>query len=112
MAGSDSVTRSIEEEMQRRIAAVYGMAQDYGATMEGEMKQNAPWQDRTGNARQGLHCKVEHNEAVKTIVLQTAHTADYGVYLEYTNSGKYAICGPTAKKYAPEVIDNARRIME
>lgn len=46
------------------------------------MKHNAPWNDRTTNARNGLFTNFSHaiRGALFTMVL--AHSVDYGIYLE------------------------------
>lgn len=63
------------------------------------MKENAPWTDRTGNARNGLSAKtiVENNKV--SIVLY--HTVPYGPYLELRWSGRYQIIQPTVEMFAP-----------
>lgn len=58
----------------------------------GWMKENAPWKDRTGMARQSLRCVTDVSP--KEIVLKFSHGVDYGVYLEHKNAGKYAILRP------------------
>jgi hypothetical protein len=63
-------------------------------------RANAPWTDRTGNARAGLKAKhtavpmVEH-----TLIIY--HTMPYGIWLEVRWSGRYAIVGPTMFHIAP-----------
>jgi hypothetical protein len=72
------------------------------ARAESFARQNAPWTDRTGNARNGLFAKhdsvpmVEHR-------LTVYHTMPYGYWLELRWSGRYAIIGPTIINTAPEL---------
>jgi hypothetical protein len=58
-------------------------------------KQNAPWTDRTGNARAGLHTivNIPPNPTHWEIIL--AHSVPYGIWLEVRFSGRYAIIEPT-----------------
>jgi len=63
------------------------------------MKTNAPWTDRTGNARNGLASTTEVGFNQVAIVLY--HQVPYGVYLETRWSGKYQIIAPTIERYAP-----------
>lgn len=65
--------------------------------IEGWMRQNAPWQDRTGMARQSLRCVVDVSP--KEIVLKFSHGVEYGVYLEHKNAGKYAILRPAIEHF-------------
>jgi hypothetical protein len=64
------------------------------ARAESMMRENAPWTDRTGNARAGL--KAEH-KAVPMVSheLILFHSMPYGIWLEVRWSGRYAIIGPT-----------------
>jgi hypothetical protein len=64
------------------------------------MKQNAPWTDRTGNARQTLHNELEQviNVMVELIL---AHGVDYGIHLETKFGGRYAIIGPALDHFIP-----------
>jgi hypothetical protein len=76
--------------MNRELAQV-GQA----AALEGEAvaKAEAPWQNRTGAARAGLHGSSSA-QGMSLEVVQ-AHGVDYGVWLELANQGRYAII-PTA----------------
>lgn len=60
------------------------------------MKSNAPWTDRTGNARQGLHAAVQR-ERLKLYALILAHTVEYGIWLEVTHGGANRIIEPTIR---------------
>src|SRR5689334_2941428 len=53
------------------------------------MRQNAPWTDRTGNARNGLFAKA--SSSARSHVIQVFHTMPYGVWLEVRWSGRFAI---------------------
>lgn len=73
--------------------------QDYART-------NAPWTDRTGNARNGLFAQyvgpgMQFNDR-HTIRLY--HTMPYGIWLEVRFAGEYAIIYPT-------IIHEGERIM-
>ena len=63
------------------------------------MKTQAPWTDRTTNARSGLWTKDFHTGSgpigftKHTVVF--GHAMDYGIWLEVANSGKYQIIMPT-----------------
>lgn len=61
-----------------------------------QMKQEAPWQDRTGAARRQLLAEVEQDD--RKVALVFSHGVPYGKYLELSNGGRYAIIGPTIMK--------------
>lgn len=69
---------------------------------ENHARSNAPWTDRTGNARNGLRAAHEKEPMVvhKLIVY---HSMPYGIWLEVRWSGRYAIIGPTMAAIAPEL---------
>lgn len=90
---SDTLTpglRMAPEKFHLRMAAVMeyeaNEAQDY-------MRINAPWTDRTGNARQGLFGRAFRDAKRHVIVLY--HTMPYGIWLEVKQSGQYAIIVPS-----------------
>ena len=66
------------------------------------MRANAPWEDRTGDARSGLFCTPE--EDVDAFNLYLFHTVDYGIWLEVRWGGYYAIIDPTIEVMGPEVM--------
>lgn len=85
-----------------RINAYIGAIVDYVATStEGWMKQNAPWTDRTSNARNGLRARPGH--AKKRHWIYLAHGVAYGIWLEIRWAGRYSILKP-GKDYATEQI--------
>lgn len=55
---------------------------------------NAPWQNRTGNARQTLTGTVDTFTDEK-VVLKLAHGVDYGKWLELAHNKKFAIIPQT-----------------
>ena len=99
------------EEMAGRINAIITTSVDYFATrVETEAKTNAPWTDRTGNARNGLKTQAFHKPEEHVIVL--FHQVPYGIFLEVCNDGKYAIVEPTIKKNADELMKTMGRLFE
>jgi len=111
------------EEMQKRVAAyddkirrtIYGTLLYYKMAMVKHAKENAPWRDRTGNARHGLFSpdiwwygsggRYEFN-------VYLAHSVHYGFRLETMHMGtggygygKYSIIMPTILEYSPQIMD-------
>ena len=70
-------------------AAVEALVEYFKPVIESYAKDNAPWTDRTGNARQSLF--TVHEAAADVVTLYLSHGMEYGVFLELCNSGKYAI---------------------
>ncbi len=80
------------------LDAVRRIAEYFEPVLESYAKQNAPWRDRTGNARQSLHT-FTRNLAEEAVALYLAHGMDYGIWLEVRWSGKYAIIWPTLEAH-------------
>jgi hypothetical protein len=68
--------------------------------MEQFAKQNAPWQDDTGDARSGLKAVPVFDRAGAKYTVYLGHSVAYGVYLENSNGGEYAIIEPTIRHFA------------
>jgi hypothetical protein len=73
------------------------------------MNFNAPWTDRTGNARQGLAAQAFDEGANQGIVL--FHQVPYGIWLEVRFSGRYAIIEPTIDVMGPQVMESLNNIL-
>lgn len=89
----------LDELNKKRIRKVFSFN---SSRIESDMKSNARWTDRTGNARNGLMCTVEGRGDEITLVL--SGSVPYQVYLETRWSGKYAIIKPSVLKWAPKVM--------
>lgn len=71
------------------------------------MQQDAIWEDRTGDARNGLSATAFRDDSVIGIIL--AHGVDYGFWLEVIQNGRFAIIGPTLEAHGRRVTYNAVR---
>jgi Bacteriophage HK97-gp10, putative tail-component len=76
--------------------------QQHAPQVEASAKRNAPWRDRTGNARSGLRGVAESSGNTHKIIL--AHGVPYGIYLEVRFSGKYSIINKTIATEGPQVM--------
>lgn len=68
-------------------------------------KANAPWVDRTGDAREGLSVDVYTEGG--DVILDLYHTVDYGLWLEVIQNGNFAIIMPTLERFAPMIFADA-----
>jgi len=80
-----------------------------GKAIETEMKRDAPWTDRTGDARRKLKATVETTGRATTLTL--AHGVEYGKWLELAHGGRWAIVGPTTMAAGPRVMSQLRGLM-
>ena len=74
------------------------------AEMEGSAKLNAPWTDRTGNARRTLAGFVKQTDA-DTLLIGIAGHMPYSPMLELYYNGRFAILVPTVDMYAPAIMN-------
>lgn len=101
-AGSAQMLARLRDYDGKVKRALHAVAQYFAPIVEAYAKDNAPWTDRTGNARQGLTGSVR--DISETVVhLYLSHKMDYGVYLELKHSGRYAIILPTLEAHYGEI---------
>ena len=86
------------------ITAIKAIA-DYIATQaQNDMRLNAPWTDRTGNARNALFSLAE-KAAGDAVVIYLSHGSaiHYGKMLELGHGMTYAIIVPTMQRIIPQL---------
>lgn len=96
----DSLTPGLQELLPKIDAAVDLVFDRYVPESETYARVNAPWTDRTGNARNGLFAQHDAEHMVRH-ELTIYGTMPYTFWLEVKWSGKYAIIGPTMVHIAP-----------
>ena len=71
------------------------LVMDYSLTeAEGTAKRQAPWTDRTGNARASIYGTVDDSN--KDIIGYLGIGVDYGIWLETAHDKRFAIIKPVA----------------
>lgn len=86
-----------------------GVMRMHDGNVQNYARQNAPWQDQTGNARNGLMAEAFKDDRGHGIVL--FHTMPYGIWLETRWSGKYQIIEPTVQFYGPKVMQTVNKLL-
>lgn len=79
---------------------------DSAPELQSYAQDNAPWEDRTGMARESLTAEAGL-EADGTAYITLAHGVDYGYWLEVIQNGQFAIIMPTLEAYGPRVMADA-----
>jgi hypothetical protein len=97
----------IPDYLDRNITALMAY---HSGRVSSAAKINAPWTDRTTNARNGLTAGAGKANGVHFIVL--AHRVPYGIWLEIRWSGKYSIILPTLQEYAPTVMKGFEKLLD
>lgn len=101
----DTIGPRLDVAVAETAARVTAVMESGKERIESYAKFNAPWEDRTGAARDGLTASVDEDDGF--IVLELAHTVDYGVWLETIEDGTFAIIMPTLEALGPELIVEA-----
>lgn len=89
------------------MAYAKGKANEY----EKYMKANAPWTDRTGNARRGLKAQATQSRKAFVTTIKLSHSVYYGVYLEYAMGRRFAIIQPTIDVKGHDYVDGLHGIL-
>lgn len=97
------MSANLDRYGDRVETAIVAVAEFIGQRMQGYARQNARWQDRTGNARSGLFYQVVREAAEKVVILYLAHTVYYGLFLELAHGERYAIIMPTIERHLAEI---------
>jgi hypothetical protein len=88
---------------------IHEVMRNFAKEMKSSAQANAPWDDRTGDARNGIDVSVEEHPVRPRIIL--FHTVDYGKWLEIRWSGRYAIIMPTIEEMGPGLIAELERAL-
>lgn len=98
---------AVERYGDRVLTAVAGIAQYVATQMQNQAQADAPWTDRTGNARTGIFGTSEADFGARVVTIYLSHgaTIDYGIWLELAGgeggmgAGKYAIIMRTMQSH-------------
>lgn len=109
--GINEIQRNLDVYRKKVHETCLAVAEYFAPIVEAEAKNNAPWVDRSGNARQGLTGFAEDVSA--TIVeLYLAHKMEYGVWLELKNSARYATIMPTMEAHYKPIFDMLQKALK
>jgi hypothetical protein len=95
---------------QQFMNAAWITAQRDAPNVENYMRNEAPWTDRTGNARNGLLARAFKEG--DSVGIDLFHSVPYGIFLEAKHNGAYAIIQPTIDHMGPIVMEHFRRLLE
>lgn len=101
--------KRLENAEPKSQVAIKMFAQEGAKKFENYAKNNRPWTDRTGHARQRLVGWVEmFSDKVR---IHIGHGVDYGVYLELAHEKRFAILQPTVNAMSQEVLEGFKELM-
>lgn len=106
----EDMISAVENYSQDVLDAIEEVALYLAPILEGHAKLTAPWQDRTGNARQSLFAVVDVARDIVTLYL--SHGMEYGLWLEVRYAGRYAVILPTLQAHYSMIDDMLQDIFE
>ena len=96
---------------EQKMRAALGLYADTAAKkLETEGKRNAPWEDRTSNARNSIQGDSRWEGNQLNIIL--SGNVNYFVYLELAMGKKYSILLPTIERNANEILRGFKKLVE
>lgn len=95
----------------KMVEAMEDHADSFAEELREYARRTAPWDDRTGMAREGLETNVERNGS-DGLAVNLYHTVDYGVWLEVRWGGRYAVLIPTIETMGPDLFKRMSRMMD
>lgn len=101
--------KKMVEIKQRSMFAAEQVAKSAATRMEGEAKRNAPWTDRTGNARQTI--RGVSGWAGKKLRCGVTGNMEYSPYLEFTHEGQNKVLWPTVQNNEQKIMDAYRKVV-
>ncbi len=102
----------VKELPQDLQAYLYEVLDDTTDEITAWMKQNAPWEDRTKNARNSLRAEVE--AAMQHIVrlkMGYGEEITYSQYLESMQGGRFSILTPTLDYWWPVIVQRVQQAL-
>ncbi len=91
------------------MVALLAIGQRAGTEMQNQAKRDAPWTDRTGNARTGLIGTADKIGATQVEIV-LGHTVVYGVKLELGHGRRFAVVEATIENYLPQLEGLIREV--
>lgn len=87
-------------------------AEDRARDMVEWAKTNAPWEDRTGDARAGINAIVKDSPGIiAEIVLQHDPSLPYTLWLELADGGRLAIIAKTIDYFGPIFMNDMQKLV-
>ena len=106
---SDTLTPRMAASLGKADAYMRQVTELYTLRSEAYARQNAPWTDRTGNARSGLTGQgtIEGSARGARYEINLFHRAPYGIWLETRHDGRFSIINKTINAEAPQFFKTA-----
>ncbi|HZM24613.1 MAG TPA: hypothetical protein VFC02_22890, partial [Anaerolineales bacterium] len=121
------INQGLDDYGQKTLVAIQAMANYWGQFIQDEARENAAWEDRTGNARGGLFFAVDgfgltpltgevtpeaksemsdvavESGSADILIITLGHTVFYGKFLELSHGGRFAVIMSTIESNLPKL---------
>lgn len=92
----------------KKTAALKLYADTAALKLEAEAKRNAPWTDRTSNARNSIQGKAEWRG--NELAIQLSGNMNYFVFLELAMEKRWAIIMPTIHQNSTDIFRGYQKV--
>ena len=111
----DEIKKRLDLIFTRTHESIISGGEQIAEEMKQYAKKNAPWTDRTGNARRTLDSVNkfgwENTSEENIYFIGVCGNMPYSPDLELKYKKKYAILGPTVKEYSDDMLENIRNVI-
>lgn len=108
---TDGLDSGLDNFEARAEAVLKAYAAQSALKLQNDARENAPWTDRTGHARQRL--TGDYSEVPEGYQLELAHGVDYGIWLELAHEKRFSIIPKTIEYTGTfEIIPGFERLLE
>ncbi len=109
MSTMDMIARRFHQRIGARLTAARAESEAWAEDASDFMRQNAPWEDQTGEARRKLRWVRRHPKRLQDgAKVSLVHGARHGRRLELDNGGELQIMGTTMAVKGPELLQRLR----
>lgn len=105
---SDTLTPALQGMSSRVHNRIVAATKRQSLLTQNYARRNAPWTDRTGNARNGLFTIAASDQRTHRIIL--FHSVPYGVFLEIRWSGRNEIIRPSIQAGGEQFMKTLGRL--
>lgn len=106
--GLDVISERLFEYGEKVEEAYDRAAEQLKDEMVAHMKASHPWENRTGNAEEGLQGHVISGNGRIVIWIGHGYNVPYGIWLEIMQGGRFAVVLPTLLLFAPQIHARVR----
>ena len=111
--GDDKLRQRILRAPEKVHARMRTITEFHSLKLETVAKVEAPWTDRTGNARSGIATQTHSPRAFGggDYGMTVYHQVPYGFYLETISQGRWGTIAPSVSKIAPQYYAAVQSVM-